>query len=254
MTEAGGINAIVGREKERATLLEALRAGRSVLIHGVRGLGKTTVVRQVASSWDARREGRLLLYAGDCSTRRALARGLVESLFEALGSLRAEGLPTLRSPQALRRFLESARRQELSAVLYRNLAGRPTIRVLDHLDARGARLENYVENLLFDATPVVLVAGDSGRLGRVERLLFAFDLVELSPLPRSEMQRLAEMWLPESSTETRRELVGHCGGNPGRLYALARLARKEKYWFQGRLNFNLLNLDLKIAEIAEGAR
>lgn len=254
MTGAGGSGPIVGRERERTTLLEALRAGRSVLVQGARGIGKTAVVREVGSCWEARREGRLLLYAGDCSTRRALLRGQLESLFEALGSLRAEGLPTLKSPQALRRFVESARRQELNAVLYRNLAGRPTIRLLDHPDARGARLEGYVENLLLDSTPVVLVIDDPGRLGRAERLLFAFDVLELSPLPPREMRRLAEIWLPEGSTETRRELVAHCGGNPGRLRALARLAHKEKYWLHGRLNFNLLHLDLKIAEIAQGAR
>jgi predicted AAA+ superfamily ATPase len=88
------VGVTIGRE--RTTLLEALRAGRSVLVHGARGVGKTSVVPEVASSWDVRQEGRLLLYAGDCSTRRALVRGLVENLFEALGALRTEGLPTIK--------------------------------------------------------------------------------------------------------------------------------------------------------------
>lgn len=254
VTGAAGTGAIVGRERERAAFVEALRAGHSVRIHGPRGIGKTALVRDVASSWDAKREGRLLLYAPDCSTRRSLLRGLVESLFGVLGSLRAEGLPALRSPHALRRFVQSARRQELNAVLHRSLAGRPAIRVLDHPDARGARLESYVENLVFDSEPVVLIAVQPSALGRVERLFFAFELLELAPLPRSEMQRLADIWLPEGSAEGRAELARHSGGNPGRLHHLARLARKEKYWLRGRLNFDLLELDLKIAEIAEGVR
>jgi hypothetical protein len=245
---------IIGRERERRALAEALRGGRSVWVHGARGVGKSALVRAVAASWDPKRENAILLYAADCSTRKALLRGLLESLFGTLGFIRPPSSSVIRSPDALRRFVTTARRRQLNDALHRTLAGRPTIRALDHLDARGARLETHVENLLFESTPVVLVTVDQAELGPVDRLLFAFESLEVPALSRAEAEALAALWLPTAPCGAWRELVRHASGNPGRLHELALLARKEKYWLDGRLNFLRLDFDSKIAAIARGAR
>jgi len=245
---------IVGRERERRELIDALRGGRSVWVHGPPGIGKSSLLLAIAASWDSREEGCMLLYAADCATRRTLLRSVLESLLEVRGSIRGPGSRTIRTPEALRRFVSSARRRELAAAVHETVGGRPTIRVLDHLNAHGARLETYVENLLFESTPVVLVTANRAELGPLERLLFAVEPFEVPPLPRAQAHELIRRWLPEAPLEAHSDLVRHASGNPGRLHGLARLARKEKYWRGKRLNLRLLELDSNIAAIARGDR
>lgn len=250
--DVGAGPGLVGRDHERERLVCALRAGRSVIVCGPPGIGKTALVRDVANRWDHVREGRLLLYAGDGSTRRRLLRCQAESLFLAVGRLdlppRAGSAAWIGSDRELRRFLAVATLPVLRCALAAALRARAWGTIVDHPNARGARLETYVANLLGEV-PVVLVAEKPERLGRAANLLFAFDSIELGPLARCATEELAALWLPAADRDARRDLARESGGNPRRLRTLARLAKDESYWRDGRLALRLLAMDAKIEEV-----
>jgi hypothetical protein len=252
---SGRARDLVGREAEVRHLLEALAAGRSVFLSGPPGIGKTAVAQAAASRWEAARTGRQLLYLADCSTRKQLLRCQAAALIVSLGGAAPQSVPervgAFHVPESLGSGLRTARVRELRDFLRAAEPDPPAALILDHIDARGARLDTFVENALANR-PLVLVAECEQDLRGASSRLFDFERLELSPLASADTERLAALWLPGIEPSERRLLARLAAGNPGRLQRLVRLAREPRCRPGGNLSASLLRLELRLEEALAG--
>lgn len=219
-----------GREALLARLEAELRAGRSVLLVGPPGMGKSTVLEALF--------GRLAARGLPCGLAPVTA-----SLGQVTAALARVYAPA--GPLAGGRAV-SARR--LRSELRLAAEERPGALLLDHVRAPGTAVRGFLR-VLRGMRLGVLLAADAGR--PQERVgLRALGLaqleLELPPLASRQMRALWRALEAERAglvglgREDRARLMRLVRGNPGRLVACAELLRDARFWHQGRVAFGLL--------------
>lgn len=246
---------LIGREKLVGTLTDHVQNGRSVLLVGAAGMGKTAILQAVTQRFLQHGASRTVLYCGEASTLKNTLRSLAEGLYD-----RQRVLPTtpLGQPIVSRHLLARWPIGKLSRfVLPRIRAGR-CVPLLDHLahvrGAYAAFLDNLVEDL---GVPIVAAArslapDDTGRLWWIG---LKFAVSDVAPLTRNDARRLIEHCLDRAQInlpdrqDFANGVVQRAGGNPRIIVRLCQMAGAPQYRAHGKTDLRLLWLDLKISNL-----
>jgi DNA-binding SARP family transcriptional activator len=232
---------LIGRDRERAALAEAARAGRTALVLGEPGLGKTRLLEAQAHEWAALRvQGR----PGDAGVPYAtLARLLRQALDHApltlapprrteLARLLPELAPALPLPADGQRLLLQSAVEDLLAQV--RIGGRALQAVIvDDLHFADEASVEMLQALIGSAAlpgvhwtlaqrPGEGPAGASALRAALEES-HALQAIRLDPLSEPELAELVDsLGLPElDGRALAPALLRHTGGNP--LYALETL-------------------------------
>jgi hypothetical protein len=252
---------LVGREMIVTSLLRLTRQGRSVLLIGAEGMGKTAILRAVADRARGSGRTRLPIYCGDASTLKQMLRSLAEELL-AVEADRARSAGPARPPAtSVRRPLSAS----LSIAALRRLVlprlGTHAYAVL--LDLPGAirgRYADFLDHLTEDLSVPLVVAARSlapDETGRLWWVGARFRLIEVPALTRAEAHQVATRLLDRSHVilPDREAFVGElvtaAKGNPRLITRICEMARAPRYQAHGRTDLRLILLDLKIHDFQE---
>jgi energy-coupling factor transporter ATP-binding protein EcfA2 len=194
----------------------ALRSGLNVAILGERGVGKTTLARQLTRL--LREQGKPVVFVS--AEPASDAADAVASIREQLAT--ADGIP-----EALQQAVSSPAESERLADLARSLAvsaSQPTVVVVDGIDAdSGHELFGRLRDVLWQAPVTWVVTGpDRGLLAPPADSFFE-QVTELSPLTVGQVDELLKRRLGADARKLPvHDIAEASEGNPRRALELAR--------------------------------
>ncbi|RJQ72782.1 MAG: AAA family ATPase [Desulfobacteraceae bacterium] len=212
---------LYGRRSFLKRLAEPLLAGRTFLLYGPVGSGKSSLLEDMAQSM--KKQGRP---CGFCRCTRALS-DITEGLLAAYPQVKREG----RTQRQLRSYLVDA------------IEARPGVLLLDHLREVGTQFKGYLRSMRGTGLDVLLVA-DAGSQRDHERLRatrLAYQEIIVPPLARRAMHRiLAEAILPNRlpfalPDVEKSALIRMARGRPGWMILAGRILSDTHYWRDGRV-------------------
>jgi hypothetical protein len=213
---------VIGRETERAHLLANVTRGRHTLLVGPIGAGKTHLLRAVAA------EVPEAVYVPHVQPLRLCLLGLAERLHARGQLVLADGEAAPETWPECARILNRATVRELTAVVVASLRTRPTVLILDALEAATPAMAPILEACL-DAA-VVLGATRDCRPG-LQKLWWAFERLDLAPLARDEAKAL--LWtvvdrarIPDAAL-FEATVLEQAAGNPHAIVEMARQVPAE---------------------------
>jgi hypothetical protein len=172
---------VIGRESERARLLANVARGRHTLLVSPIGAGKTHLLRAVAA------EVPEAIYVPHVQPLRLCLLGLAQQLHARGQLVLADGTAAPETWHECARILNRATVRELTAVVVASLHTRPTVLILDALEAATPAMAPILEACLEAAT--VIGATRDCRPG-LQKLWWAFERLDLPPLARDEAKTL----------------------------------------------------------------
>ena len=253
------MHSLVGRERIVGLLIEHLQAGRSVLLTGEAGMGKTAILR---AAWAQRTQQIRMLYCPQASTVKAILKSLAEELCESStnGSTGKERICPF-SAETGTRFLSSRLSvRELRQFVLSALRSRPHALLLDHVGwVRGA-YSLFLEELV-DCVHVPIVATvrslDSNDNGRLWWIGWTFQNIVLRALSAREARKVIEDTLDRNGVSLPdreqfiTELVRLAKGNPRMIVRICNMAHSVRYQISGRTDLRLLHLDLRLRDLQD---
>jgi hypothetical protein len=213
---------VIGRESERARLLANVARGRHTLLVGPIGAGKTHLLRAVAA------EVPEALYVPHVQPLRLCLLGLAERLHARGQLVLADGATAPETWPEAARLLNRATVRELTAVVVASLRARPTVLILDSLEAATPAMAPILEACLDPA--VVLGATRDCRPG-LQKLWWAFERLDLPPLARDEARAL--LWTAVDRARIsdpalfEATVLEQAAGNPHAIVEMARQVPAE---------------------------
>jgi energy-coupling factor transporter ATP-binding protein EcfA2 len=208
---------VIGRETERARLLANVARGRHTLLVGPIGAGKTHLLRAVAA------EVPEAVYVPHVQPLRLCLLGLAERLHARGQLVLATGDAAPETWPECARLLNRVTVRELTAVVVASLRARPTVLILDSLEAATPTMAPVLEACLEAA--VVLGATRDCRPG-LQKLWWAFERLDLPPLARDNAKAL--LWsvvdrarLPDAAL-FEATVLEQAAGNPHAIVEMAR--------------------------------
>ncbi len=203
------------------TLHSRLSEGRTILLYGPKGSGKTTILKNVA-----RRIKKDRRPCGLCKMTRALS-DVTGALLQAYPSVSTKS----RSRRSVRFALDTA------------VEANPGILLLDHVHAVGTQVRGFLRSLLGTGLGVLMAADVEGerdhRKYRAMRL--AYEEETVPPLPGRYMRCIFRNAVPDDALPfplTEADLRGllRCArGRPGWIIRMGELLQLENYWHKGRV-------------------
>jgi AAA ATPase domain len=213
---------LIGRGAERARLLANVARGRHTLLVGPIGAGKTHLLRAVAAELPE------AVYVPHVQPLRLSLLGLGESLHARGQLVLAAGATVPEAWPECARLLGRVTVRELTAVLVASLRARPTVLILDQLDAATPAMAPVIEACLEAA--VVLGATRDCRPG-LQKLWWAFERLDLPPLARDDAKTL--LWtlvdrdrIPDAPL-FEATVLEQAAGNPHAIVDMARQVSGE---------------------------
>lgn len=192
----------VGRVRETEDVTAAILAGKSVLIVGRTGIGKTALMREVAHQLEGHEKPCIWVPK---DTTKQVFRALAQALHETYGlSLPADILPkqTLARAQRngflpwsdLTRPLWRLPTAAVHSILLQTLRDHPAIVMLESLEVPPSQADFYRD--LIEACQVVAGMDSNNYRSRIKKLLWKFGhKLELKPLTLEESRSLVELQL-----------------------------------------------------------
>jgi hypothetical protein len=257
--------AFLNRTAELERLRGLLGQGKSILLTGPSGIGKTAVLEELRRQGSpGRRE--LVVSAGNVDPAEWL-RAVVQALLchQDLPSLRQRlYLPATPKREEVRAQVKGKSAGALRAILFETQAGAKLAFALDPLGF----LSRPFYELLRDfhrATGIPLVL--AGRSPHMEEIGYAtkFALpreqcLGLGPLPATLAEGLFDATVsawprqPNNLKAFRSHVLDYAAGNPGTLLGLLRLAQEETYWAGDTVKAHLLTVDFNLLDRAASRR
>jgi len=214
--------------------LEALAcAGRTVLVYGPQGIGKSTILKKLYSR--IRAMGRPCGLAIKTETLRDVTEALAHAY-----------------PEVKKEFLNQKQvKGYLRAAVERN----PGVLLLDHLSSVGNATKGYLRSLYGTGLGVVIAADVENRKDheRVRAYHLAYHEMEIPPLSAKSMRRLlnkeiSQLTMPyDLIKKDYMALLKISAGRPGMIVLLAQRLSDPLYWAEGRVKFELLRADVLIS-------
>jgi AAA ATPase domain len=213
---------VIDRAAERARLLANVARGRHTLLVGPIGAGKTCLLRAVAAELPE------AVYVPHVQPIRLCLLGLAETLHGRGQLALADGAAAPEAWAEGARLLGRMTVRELTAVVVASLRARPTVLILDALEAATPTMAPILEACLEAA--VVLGATRDCRQG-LRKLWWAFERLDLPPLAREDARallwstvdraRIADPALFEAT------VLEQAAGNPHAIVEMARQVPAE---------------------------
>jgi hypothetical protein len=213
---------VIGRVPECGRLLANVARGRHTLLVGPIGAGKTHLLHAVAA------ELAEAIYVPHVQPLRLCLLGLAQQLHARDQLVLADGTATSETWPECARILNRATVRELTAVVVASLRTRPTVLILDSLEAATPAMAPVLEACLEAAT--VLGATRDCRPG-LQKLWWAFERLDLPPLAREEAKTL--LWtvvdrarIPDAAL-FEATVLEQAAGNPHAIVEMARQVPPE---------------------------
>jgi len=217
---------LYGRRRVVSDLAEPLIAGRTVLLYGPIGSGKSALLEMLASKMKKQRRP-----CGFCRSTRSLS-DITAALLAAYPAVKSEG---------------RTQRQLRSDLVYA-VEARPGALLLDHLGDVGTQFKGYLRAMRGTGLGVLLAA--DAEVARDHDQLRAMHLayleVEVPPLPSRCLHRILDEVqetapLPFTLTDTdRSKLIRMARGRPGWVIGAGRILSDRHYWRDGRVQLGSL--------------
>ena len=211
-------------------LAEPLLAGRTVLLYGPMGSGKSALLEALARGMKKQRRP-----YGLCRSTRSLS-DITETLLAAYPAVRCEG---------------RTQRQLRSDLVYAAEA-RPGALLLDHLGDVGTQFKGYLRAMRGTGLGVLLAA--DAEVARDHERLRAMHLsyleVEVPPLPSRCLHRILDEILEANplpfalTAIDRRALIRMARGRPGWVIRAGRILADTHYWHDGRVQLESLRAEI----------
>jgi hypothetical protein len=221
---------LIGRDKERNQIVDAVSQRKNLFLFGLEGVGKSFIVKHVLEETG----GRGVLYSDDCATIKTSLFGFLNGDY---GS----------------KFLSDHNVLSLRKLFYKKIQKENPYLIFDHMGRVGPKFFSYLENL-FDEHPVLIIArsSDPGDIGDLSLLLYSFEKLELQNLNRKHAYELITYFIDSYSLvidkvdHFRKEVFLISSGNPAVIREICQYAKKSEYKVGDEIKLNLLNLDRKI--------
>ena len=245
---------LIGREKLVDAVASHIRNGRSVLVVGAAGMGKSAILKAVAHRTAHQEMYRQAIYCSEAATLRNTLQLLAEGLFDRQSTPPITSGPEVLSRNQFARLPIGTLRQFVLPWL---CAGR-YVPLLDHLARVRGAYATFLDTLVEDLNvPIVAAArslapADTGRLWWVG---VKFAVIEVLPLSRKDAHRLIEHCLDQARINLpdrdhfANGVVQLCAGNPRTMVRLCEMAGAPQYRVHGKTDLRLLWLDLKISNL-----
>ncbi|MHC4268277.1 MAG: ATP-binding protein [Planctomycetota bacterium] len=221
---------LIGRDKERNEIVDAISQMKNLFISGPGGVGKTFLVRHVLNGTC----DKSILYSENSSTLKTSLAGVLKGDYSST-------------------FLSCQNVLSLRKLFYKKIHKENPYLVFDHIGRVGPKFFSYLENLL-DEHPILIIARspDPGEIGDLSLLLFSFDKLEVQNMHRKHAYELITHFIESYSLVI--DKVDHfikevfliSSGNPAVIREICQYAKKTEYKVGDKIKLNLLNLDRKI--------
>lgn len=260
--DVSGAETLVGRRRVVEAVLAHIRQGRSTVLLGAAGVGKTAILQAIAQHLARVGGPRRPLY---CSQARTLKVAL-QSIALTLLAQGAMGEPARPSGASLASFRWPVTRRAVGAwslpklrrQVVRWLSDSPHVVLLDHIGIVRGSFADMIEELSEDsATPVVIAARSvaSEDTGRLWWATWNFQRVAVPALSAGEARQFIEDMLGRTGVSLPdragfiKQAVRLTHGNPGLLVRLCTMAQTSICHGGGRTNVPLLLLDAEMHDL-----
>jgi energy-coupling factor transporter ATP-binding protein EcfA2 len=258
MSERTKLVAWVDRVEEAKRLAEAIADGKSLLIWGPAGAGKTALVEHVLAGLP-KGEASRHLYVSGWKSRQELLRALVRRMHEAndsvlSGRLASEGADGSRFD----RWLGEQTSLRLRGLVYRATRSSRYRIFLDHPPAITQSMKRVLGELIWGSkTPVYLLAQSVGRgeLGPVWSLYWNDQgRLALEPLADPAAAELLENCIAGfglaayASEDFRQEVLRLSNRLPRAIVGMCWLASQPGYHCEGQIKTRLVHVDYLIGQ------
>lgn len=243
---------LVDREKIVQVLLGHAREGKSALLIGAPGIGKTAILDAVA---DRLRQASHLcspIYCEQAPTLKALLQAIAAEL--RAENERVPGRPVTRGS------LGALSVGKLRWLVEAQLRPGQHILLIDHLRPVRGAYAIFLERLA-DERKVPIIAAvrslDPCEAGRLWWIAWSFSKIEVPALRPSESCLVIKRTLDRAgiSLPDQEEFIKNVSrvakGNPRMMIRLCQLAQSPRYQIGGQTDLRLLLLDLKVRDLQE---
>jgi AAA ATPase domain len=244
----------IDREVETRRLRDAILSGRSLMICGPAGIGKTALVSRVLADLPPQL-ATPCLYLGSVRDLPDLLRQLIRQLYRARDlSLRRQLHAERVSAATFDVWLKAQSSSRLRGALYRAVEAGDYRLFFDHLPPLTHAVANVIKELFWmRKTPVYLLplANSEQAFLHVSRFFYWGDRERLllGPLPSSAAQELLESCIQQAGLSQfdlegfREEVLKLSGRVPGAIATMCALAADPSYQFGNRIKTKTVYLD-----------
>jgi AAA ATPase domain len=245
------------REPELTALREALASGRSLLITGPAGAGKTALVDRALASLKPVAARRFLRVNGPKGLHDLLEK-LVAELHAARDKTLAAQLPSegVRA-DGFAKWLRAQSSSRLKGALYRAADASDCAVVLDHAAVLTAPEAKVLTELAgMRRTPVYFITRnhDASAAALLPKIFWdPATRLELGALPERAAAKLLEQAIRQQGLgsfelqDFRAEVLRRSGRLPGAMLTLCALAAEPRYHYGKRIKTKLVYIDFKLA-------